>query len=220
MTGSRKDPLPVTVIGAGGHAKVVIATLRAAGTTVATVLDDDPVHHGRTVLGVEVTGAADALADLDTRRAVLAVGDNRSRRRLAERLSGIDGLEWATAIHPAAWVDPDAEIGAGSVVFAGAVVQPGAVLGRHVIVNTNAGVDHDCRLDDFAHAAPGCHLAAYVHVGEGALLGVGSALRPGVTVGSWTVVGAGATVVEDLPAGVTAVGTPARPRCRGAGEGS
>ena len=34
---------------------------------------------------------------------------------------------------------------------------------------------------------------------------------PGVTIGENTVVGAGSVVVKDLPAGVLAVGNPARP---------
>jgi len=41
-------------------------------------------------------------------------------------------------------------------------------------------------------------------------LGGGVIVLPGVTIGSDTVVGAGAVVSRDLPAGVLAVGTPAR----------
>jgi maltose O-acetyltransferase len=41
-------------------------------------------------------------------------------------------------------------------------------------------------------------------------LGAGAIVCPGVTIGRDTVVGAGAVVVKDLPAGVVAVGNPAR----------
>jgi maltose O-acetyltransferase len=41
-------------------------------------------------------------------------------------------------------------------------------------------------------------------------LGGGVAVCPGVTIGADTVVGAGAVVTRDLPAGVVAVGNPAR----------
>jgi acetyltransferase-like isoleucine patch superfamily enzyme len=53
-------------------------------------------------------------------------------------------------------------------------------------------------------------LAGNVTIGVGAFLGVGCAAIPGVSVGAWTVVGAGAVLVNDLPAKVLAVGTPAR----------
>lgn len=200
---------PVAVIGAGGHAKVVVSTLRAAGLTVAAAFDDDPSRHGSELLGVLVRGPASAAAEAGLRRAVLAIGDNRARRRLAEVLGSEH--EWLTVVHPRAWVDPGAQLGAGTVVLAGAVVQPGATIGAHAIVNTAASVDHDCTIGDFVHLAPGCRLCGGVTVGEGTLAGVGCAVAPGVAIGAWTVVGAGAAVVRDLPAGVTATGVPARP---------
>lgn len=195
------------VVGAGGHAKVVLATLRAMEVSVAGVLDDNRAAHGRDVLGVRVVGPSDLLLDHDG-PAVLAVGDNGARQRLAERFARVD---WLTAVHPRAVVHASARLGAGTVVFAGAVVQPDVAAGRHVILNTGATVDHDCRVGDYAHVAPGAHLSGGVTVGEGGFVGVGSCAIPGVTVGDWAVVGAGAAVVRDLPPGSTSVGVPARP---------
>lgn len=47
-------------------------------------------------------------------------------------------------------------------------------------------------------------------IGENVWLGGGAIVCPGVTIGPNTVVGAGAVVVRDLPAGVLALGVPAR----------
>jgi maltose O-acetyltransferase len=41
-------------------------------------------------------------------------------------------------------------------------------------------------------------------------LGGGVIVCPGVTIGADTVVGAGSVVVQDLPSGVVAVGSPAK----------
>lgn len=199
--------MSVYVIGGGGHAKVVIATLQAAGVDVAGVLDDDAAKHGTTLLGVPVVGPVERAAE-GGHEAVIAVGDNAVRRRIAERLAGV---RFATAVHPAAVVHPSVEVGEGTVIFAGAVVQPDTCLGRHVIVNTAATVDHDGDLADYVHVAPGSHLAGNVALSEGAFLGIGSAVVPGVRVGAWATAGAGAVVVKDLPANVTAVGAPAKP---------
>ena len=47
-------------------------------------------------------------------------------------------------------------------------------------------------------------------IGDNVWLGGGAIVCPGVTIGQDTVVGAGAVVTRDLPAGVVAMGTPAR----------
>jgi len=84
------------------------------------------------------------------------------------------------------------------------------VLGRHVIVNTGATIDHDCIVGDFAHIGPGVHLAGMVKVGAGAFLGIGSVVLPGLAIGEWSMVGAGAVVIRDVPDRVTAYGVPAK----------
>ena len=48
-----------------------------------------------------------------------------------------------------------------------------------------------------------------ITIGDGAWLGGGVIVLPGVSIGENTVVGAGAVVTKDLPAGVLAVGNPA-----------
>lgn len=49
-----------------------------------------------------------------------------------------------------------------------------------------------------------------IDIGDNVWLGGGVLVLPGVTIGQDTVVGAGTVVVHDLPAGVVAVGNPAR----------
>jgi maltose O-acetyltransferase len=47
-------------------------------------------------------------------------------------------------------------------------------------------------------------------IGDNVWLGGGVIVCPGVTIGADTVVGAGSVVVRNMPAGVVAVGSPAR----------
>ena len=49
-----------------------------------------------------------------------------------------------------------------------------------------------------------------ITIGDNVWLGGGVVVCPGVTIGEDTVVGAGSVVTRDLPAGVLAVGSPAR----------
>lgn len=196
----------IIVLGAGGHAKVVISTLRAAGWHVEAAYDDDATKYNCRILGVEVRGSIADLSPQMSANAVIAVGDGEQRRAIAMQFA----FSWVSVVHPAAWVDPSVNLGPGVVICAGAVVQPGCRIGRHAIINTLAGVDHDCRIGDFAHIGPGAHLAGGVRVGEGTLIGTGASAVPGATIGDVSVVGAGATIVDDLPDGILAVGCPAR----------
>ena len=200
-------PCDILVVGAGGHGKVVIAALREAGHRIAGVFDDNPAMWGQSVLGCTVLGPSSRLLDLPPAPAVLAMGGNAVRRRLAQTMPAI---EWFTVVHPRACVHSSVTLGVGTVVCAGAVIQPDAVIGAHCIINTSASVDHDCQIEDYVHVAPGVHLAGGVTVKSGTLLGIGACVTPKVTIGSQSIVGAGSVVVRDLPDGITAIGVPAR----------
>lgn len=56
----------------------------------------------------------------------------------------------------------------------------------------------------------GWESAEPITIEDGVWLGGGVVVCPGVTIGADTVVGAGSVVTRDLPAGVVAVGSPAR----------
>lgn len=198
----------ITVIGAGGHAKVILALCRAAGVRVDRVVDDDLARDGSTLLEVPV--AAPIREHLPRgARCVVAIGDNAVRARVAAEFDDVVG-EWVTLVHPQATVDPTVKLGRGVVVFAGATIQVDAAVGDHSIVNTNASIDHDGVVGHAVHLAPGVHLAGNVIVDDGAFLGVGVSVIPGRRIGANSVVGAGASVVTDIPADVVAVGVPAR----------
>lgn len=210
--GSRQQPsVPdfergVVVLGAGGHAKVVIATLQAAGQTVLAAYDDDARQWGKTLLSVPIRGSLSLAKSEGVRNAIIGIGDNEVRRRISARFD----CTWISAVHPCAVVHPTAQLGPGSLVCAGAIIQPDAHIGDHAIVNTGATVDHDCILESYSSIGPGAHLAGNVSVGHGTAIGINACVIPGVAIGEETIVGAGTVVIADLPANVVAVGSPAR----------
>jgi len=192
-------------VGAGGHAKVVIATVRAAGGDVVAAYDDDQTRWGQLILGVPIKGPISG-EEIGAGPAIIAIGNNRARQSIAERLHA----QWVSVCHPNATVHSSVSLGPGTVVFAGVVIQPDASIGAHSILNTAASVDHDCIIGDFVHIGPAACLCGGVTVDEGALLGVGAKAAPNVEIGPWSTAGAGAVCVVDVPGSTTVVGVPAR----------
>jgi maltose O-acetyltransferase len=139
--------------------------------------------------------------------------DNQDeRRRLLEELLGFVGED--VHIRPPFHVDYGEHIRIGSGTFAnfGLValdVNP-IVIGEDCQVGPNVQlltalhpVEPDARRAKWESGRP-------ITIGDNVWLSGGVIVCPGVSIGDDTVVGAGAVVTKDLPAGVVAVGNPAR----------
>jgi sugar O-acyltransferase (sialic acid O-acetyltransferase NeuD family) len=203
------------LLGAGGHAKVLLSLARAAGLPVVGVCDGPLSQSGaREWRGVPVIGGDDALDSVDPSNVGLINGVGQlvgklGRRTLHERMKK-RGFQFPALVHPAAVLDPTAVLREGVQVMAGAVVQADASIDESSIVNTRASVDHDCVVGPHVHIAPGATLCGGVRVLEGAFVASGATVAQGVTIGRGCVVGAGVTLVRDLPDGQTVLGPAVR----------
>lgn len=191
------------LLGASGHAKVILEILETAQITVDGLFDDNPAILRMWNYTVNrYPGHFNPSKD----ELIISIGSNAIRKRLAEKL----GVNYGKALHPASTISPRAMLGAGTVVMAGVTINADVVIGEHVIVNTNASVDHDCTLEDYVHISPNATLCGNVCLGEGTHVGAGAVIIPGITVGKWAVIGAGSVVIRDVPDGATVVGNPGR----------
>lgn len=206
--------MPVIVLGAGGHAKVLISTLKLCSVEILGVTDPDPTLIGKDVLGIPIIGDDNELGNYPAQKVHLvnglgSVSAPMARCRLFNVFKKL-GFFFATVVHPSAVVAADVEIGEGVQIMAGAILQPGVRLGVNVIINTKASVDHDSTIGNHSHIAPGVTLSGCVEVGMGTHVGTGASIVQGVRIGDASLVGAGSVVLKDIPDRVKACGCPAK----------
>jgi UDP-perosamine 4-acetyltransferase len=205
--------MDVVIIGAGGHGRVVLDILRAAGVhNPVGFLDADAHLTGSKVGGLPVLGQINLLPKLKTQKikaAIIAIGDNQSRHRYFKKVLE-QGFELINAIHPRSVISETAKLGRNVVVAAGAVISTDVQIGDSAIINTSAVIDHECEIGQAAHVCPSATLAGRVQIGDEAFIGLGSNIIQCLTVGPKAVVGAGAVVIQDVPEGATVVGIPAK----------
>ena len=199
----------LAILGASGHGKVVAELAELLGYQCVFFDDAWPELTSNGHWPVVGKTASMLKRRLEFSGAAVAIGNNRIRQNKLIQLHEA-GFDLPALIHPQAVVSRYATLGKGTVVFAGAVLNADARLDSGVILNTGCTVDHDCQLADAVHISPGANLAGAVKVGERSWLGIGCSVRQLISIGEDVVVGAGAVVVNDVPAGQTVVGVPAR----------
>jgi len=194
----------VYLIGASGHAKVVIEILEKQNIPIGGLLDANPEI--KSLLNYDVYKDLPVSFNPDHDKIIISIGNNSIRKKIA--LSLIH--QFISAIHTNANISSRAEIDTGTVVMAGASINSDVKIGKQVIINTNASVDHDCIIGDFVHISPNVALGGDVQVGEGTHIGIGACVIQGIRIGKWCTIGAGSVIIRDVPDGAIVVGNPGK----------
>lgn len=205
----------IVIVGASGFGKEVAFLIedinaRSPSWRIAGFLDDDEAKHQSRCLGYPVLGGTDWLKSHSDVACTVAIGDPRVRRRVVRRLEGW-GIEFPCLVHPSVVMHRSVVMQDGVILCAGNILTVEIRLGRHVHLNLLNTVGHGAVLGDFCTIYPGVNISGDVTLHEGVSMGTGSEIIQGLGVGAGSVVGAGATVVRDLPSNVVAVGSPAKP---------
>ena len=195
--------MDLIIIGAGGHARVIIDAVRKSQSHTIRGIVDTTRKAPSVFEDWEVT--AELPSPSINSEFIVAVGDNAARAQLyAESLE--KGLTPATIIHPSAIIAEKVSIGKGTILCAGSIIGPYTKIGENCIVNTAASVDHDCEVGDHSHLCPGARLPGSCRLGNGVFFGTAAAAIPQIKVGDWAVIGAGSVVIKDVDPRTKVVG--------------
>jgi len=204
----------VLVLGAGGHARVIVETLKLINAQILGMTEANPQMIGTNILGVEIIGGDEVVDEYSPSEISLVNGIGSIKRpelRMAvfKRFSD-KGYTFRSVIHPSAIIAENVKIGSGVQIMAGCVLQTGVIIGDDVIINTKTSVDHDCVISGHSHIGPGCTLSGEVIVGSGVHVGSGTTIIQKVNIGSGALIGTGSVVLSDVSEGKTVFGIPAR----------
>jgi sugar O-acyltransferase (sialic acid O-acetyltransferase NeuD family) len=203
----------IVLVGGGGHAKVVYATLARLKTFDVVGYTDT---EERDFFDLRYLGDDDKLPEIFkyAQHAAVTVGQMKShdlRRALYDTLKGI-GFYLPPIVALSAVVMEGAEIGEGSYIGEQAYLGPGVSVGIMSIVNTGAVVEHGSVIGDFVHVSIHATLAGDTRVGTGSLVGMAAAVSNGVTIGDRVIAAAGAVVRKNVEDRALVFGNPARIR--------
>lgn len=203
----------IVIYGASGFAREVAQLVRdivadGGQWNLLGYLDDDPNRVESAPTDLPIIGDGTWLQDRSETAVVIGVGSPAAKRIIAARIP--QRSPRPVLVHPAARIGDRVELGPGCVITAGNVLTVDIRLGAFTTVNLACTIGHDAVIEDYSTLSPGVNLSGAVRIGEGCDLGTGSSFVQGVTVGQWSIVGAGAVVASELPANCTAVGVPAR----------
>lgn len=205
----------ILIIGASGHAKVIIDIVEQQGKYQIIGLIDSYKIKGDYLYNYPILGTEDAIPEILKTETIfgciIAIGDNYTRQLMHKKITQLlTNIKFVTAIHPNAVIGKNVAIGEGSVIMAGTVINSDTVIEKQCILNTKCAIDHDVHIGDFSSVAPGATLGGNVIVDTCSAIGLGANLIENVRVGRNTVVGAGSLVVKSIGDNQIAYGVPAK----------
>jgi sugar O-acyltransferase (sialic acid O-acetyltransferase NeuD family) len=196
---------PIIILGAGGHAKVIIETLRLSNREiigcVTPDLDTGSTFSGFTVLGDDTAIYNYSADEIELVNGIGTLPRQNLRWNLAMKMRD-KGYQFTKVIHPSAIIANDVVLADGVQVMAGVVIQPGTLVGKDTIINTAVIIDHDCTFAENCHLAPGVVCSGGISVGKNVHIGTGTKIIQGINIGKESIIAASSTIYKNVPSGV------------------
>lgn len=204
------------IIGAGGFGREVawlVERINKAEKTwnILGFLDDKKNLAGKHINNYPVLGCVEDAEKFDDCSFVCAIACAKTRKKIVENLKETNkNISFATLKDPSSEISDLTQIGEGSVICARAIITVNVKIGSHVIVDIASTIGHDAVLDDYVTLYPNVNVSGFDKIGVGCEIGVGSQIIQGKSLEKFSIVGAGAVVIDDIPENCTAVGCPAK----------
>lgn len=194
--------LPIVMIGGGGHASVLADILIFQGREILAVISPEDISQRPVFKGMTHLKKCEDVLAFSKDKVLLVNGigmmpKSGFKRKINEYFLSL-GYRFETVIANSAYVSPFSKIETGAQILPMAIIQTGVTVGSHSIINSGALVEHDCNIGSYNHIAPRATLCGQVETKNNVYVGAGSTVIQGVSIGSDSIVGAGASLTKSL----------------------
>jgi len=199
------------VIGAGGHARVVVDVAEDAGFIVCGIIDINYKNQNEKIIYCPVIGDLSALNKFDPDQTGLAIalGDGKERSDYFRKAQEL-GFQVETIISPSAIISKHVKIGKGVFINAGAIINANSNIGDNTIINTGAIVDHEVIVGKHSQVCPGAKIGGRVYIGDYTFIGIGACVIDKIKIENNVIIGAGSVIIRDIKSNSTVVGVPGK----------
>ena len=157
----------------------------------------DSVHEiGTERYGYNVLGRQENLSDIvkehNIDAGIITIGDNWSRSIVYNAITKqMPSFQFVNAIHPSVIIGKNVDLGFGVVMMAGVIVNPLAKIGNFTFFATGCQIEHDCIIEDYASVSAGSVMGGYVTIGKFSAITLGVTILDRLKIGENSVIGSG-----------------------------
>jgi sugar O-acyltransferase (sialic acid O-acetyltransferase NeuD family) len=192
---------PVIILGAGGHAKVIMDIL---SQKKIKILGMAALHNSKKAnYDFKTFSDEEVIANFDSEEINLVNGlgslpNDNKRYELSKKYLDF-GFKFINIIHTSSIISKNTKILDGAQIMAGVIIGPGCKIGEGTIVNSQSSIDHDCEIENYSHICPGVVCSGNVRIGSFVHISTGVSIINNINIGDNSIIYPGVTLVKDVP---------------------
>ena len=203
--------MKLVCLGAVPEAVRIYDKIREINSTIELLgfLDNDERKWGKKLLNYPIFGGISKISELnqdDVFFCNLVTHDAVTRYETSLEMIK-EGAKLTNFLHPN--IDLNlVQLGIGNYIQESVILQANVGIGNNSSIHIGSLIGHETKIGNSVFIAHGCNLSGSACVEDGVFMGTGVSVVPNIIIGKWSIIGAGAVILSDIPPYSVVVGNP------------